>query len=144
MCFHWCSACGMLQTEMGTEKQQKAFFSFLNSILPVRCFSVGVCVFLYLLGASASCAPAMPALLLLLTLLLSGSTGPQRLVLLLLPLSLIYSSPFFSLFSPSRRFCGNRVSAQCVPPLFPSLAPTLFLVFIQYVFCYLFFCSSRF
>lgn len=46
MCFHWCSACGMLQTGMGKEKRQKAFFSFFNSILPVRRFSVLVYSFI--------------------------------------------------------------------------------------------------
>lgn len=46
MCFHWCSACGMLQTGMGKEKRQKASFSFFNSILPVRGFSGSVYSFI--------------------------------------------------------------------------------------------------
>lgn len=77
MCFHWCSTCGMLQTGMGKEKQQKAFFSFFNSILPVRGISVGVYSFISL-ARLRPVRQRLPALLLL-TLLLSGRTGPQRL-----------------------------------------------------------------
>lgn len=108
MCFHWCSACGMLQTGMGKEKRQKAFFSFFNSILPVRRFSGGVYSFISP-GASASCAPAMPALPLLM-LLRSGRTGPQRL-----------SLPF----TPPSLTCSLLPS---LPP--PSLSLTLSQVFV--------------
>lgn len=122
MCFHWCSACGMLQTGMGKEKQQKAFFSFFNSILPVRRFSVGVYSFI-----SSVCLrpvrPAMPALL-----LRSGRTGPQRLALSFTPPSLARSllpslPPLLSL-SLSCRFCGKIVTAHCSPSSFLPLCDT--------------------
>lgn len=92
MCFHWCSACGMLQTGMGKEKRQKAFFSFFNSILPVRRFSGGVYSFISLLRlrpvrrrclhCRCWCCCA-----------LAGLDPSDSLFLLLLPLSLAHSSP---------------------------------------------------
>lgn len=126
MCFHWCSACGMLQTGMGKEKQQKAFFSFFNSILPIRRFSVGVYSFISSVRLRPVCQRCLHCCCWRCCSLV-GLDPSNSLILLLLPLSVAHSSPFS--LSPSHRFCGKTVAARCIPPLFPSLTLTLFCVF---------------
>lgn len=135
MCFHWCSACGMLQTEteMGKEKRQKAFFSFFNSILSVRCFSVGVYSFISSVRLRPACQQCLHCCCWR-CCSLAGLDPNDSVVLLLLPLSLAHSSPFSLSLSLTQVLL-------CVPPLFPSL--TLFFVCFQY-FLQSFFCPSRF
>lgn len=142
MCFHWCSACGMLQTGMGKEKQQKAFFSFFNSILPVRRSSVGVYSFI----SSVRLRP-VPALLLL-TLLLSGRTGPQRLSRSFTPPSLprlLLPSlpPPFSLSLSHTGFVGKQ-SQLDASLLFSPLWHWHYSFCVSNSFCNLFFCPSDF
>lgn len=64
MCFHWCSACGVLRTEVGRPSRSNKMLIFLNSILP----SVSSYSLMSSLPRSAQCVCVR--LLVMLTLLL--------------------------------------------------------------------------
>lgn len=148
MCFHWCSACGMLQTGMGKEKQQKAFFSFFNSILPVRRFSVGVYSFI----STVRLRPVRQQCLhccWCCCCSLAGLDPSDSLVLLLLPLSLAHSSPHsLPLLSLSLSLSRTQVlwensRSSMRPSSFP-LSDTDILLCMFPVFFAMFFCPSHF
>lgn len=139
MCFHWCSACGMLQTGMGKEKQQKAFFSFFNSILPVRRFSVGVYSFI----SSVRLRPVRQRCLHCCWCSLAGLDPSDSLVLLLLPLSLAHSSPHslpllaFSLSLPHTGFVWKQ-SQLDASLLFSPLWHWHSSLYVSSIFCNVF------
>lgn len=146
MCFHWCSACGMLQTGMGKEKRQKAFFSFFNSILPVRCSSVGVYSFISSVRLRPARQRCLHCCCCWRCCSLAGLDPSDSLVLLLLPLSLAYSSPHSLLPSLSLTHTGfvGKQSQLDASLLFPPLRHWHYSLCASNSFCNLFFCPSHF
>lgn len=71
MCFHWCSACGVLQTEVGRPSRSNKMLIFLNSILPLCCcFFISLYSLISSLPRSAQCVCVHPLVMFTLLLLL--------------------------------------------------------------------------